>query len=116
MVTWGQRALEGDPKFPASQEIPDFPYARFAELLGLRGIRVESPDELGDAWDEVLSVDRPAVLEAVTDPEVPPLPPHISFEQARNFMLAVAGGEEGRGDRSGHSLKAKAAELLPGRS
>jgi pyruvate dehydrogenase (quinone) len=116
MVTWEQRALEGDPKFPASQEIPDFPYARFAELVGLRGIRVESPDELGDAWDEVLSADRPAVLEAVTDPEVPPLPPHISFEQARNFMLAVARGDEGRRDMIEHSLKAKLAELLPGRS
>jgi pyruvate dehydrogenase (quinone) len=116
MVTWEQRALEGDPKFPASQEIPDFPYARFAELIGLRGIRVESPDELGDAWDEVLSADRPAVLEAVTDPEVPPLPPHISFEQARNFMLAVARGDEGRRDMIEHSLKAKLAELLPGRS
>ena len=116
MVTWEQRALEGDPKFPASHEIPDFPYARFAELIGLRGIRVESPDELGDAWDEVLSADRPAVLEAVTDPEVPPLPPHISFEQARNFMLAVARGDEGRRDMIEHSLKAKLAELLPGRS
>jgi pyruvate dehydrogenase (quinone) len=116
MVTWEQRALEGDPKFPASQEIPDVPYARFAELVGLRGIRVESPDELGDAWDEVLSADRPAVLEAVTDPEVPPLPPHISFEQARNFMLAVARGDEGRRDMIEHSLKAKLAELLPGRS
>jgi pyruvate dehydrogenase (quinone) len=116
MVTWEQRALEGDPKFAASQEIPDFPYARYAELLGLRGIRVESPDELGDAWDEVLNADRPAVLEAVTDPEVPPLPPHITFEQARNFMLAVARGDEGRRDMVEQSLKAKLADLLPGRS
>jgi len=116
MVTWEQRALEGDPKFPASQDIPDFPYARYAELIGLRGVRVESPDELGDAWDEVLSADRPAVLEAITDPEVPPLPPHIDFEQARNFMLAVARGDTGRRDMLEHSLRSKLAELLPGRS
>jgi pyruvate dehydrogenase (quinone) len=116
MVTWEQRALEGDPKFEASQEIPDFPYARYAELLGLRGVRVESPDAIGDAWDEVLGADRPAVLEAVTDPEVPPLPPHISFEQARNFMLAVARGDEGWRDMVEQSLKAKLAEILPGRS
>jgi pyruvate dehydrogenase (quinone) len=115
MVTWEQRALEGDPKFRASQEIPDFPYARFAELLGLRGVRVESPDELGDAWDAVLSADRPAVLEAVTDPEVPPLPPHITFEEARNFMLSVARGDASWRDMLEQSLKAKLAELAPGR-
>jgi pyruvate dehydrogenase (quinone) len=115
MVTWEQRALEGDPKFEAAQEIPDFPYARFAELLGLRGVRVESPDEVGDAWDAVLSADRPAVLEAVTDPEVPPFPPHITFEQARNFMLSVARGDTGWRDMLEQSLKSKLAELAPGR-
>jgi pyruvate dehydrogenase (quinone) len=116
MVTWEQRALEGDPKFEASQEIPDFPYARFAELLGLKGVRVDSPDDLGAAWDEVLGADRPAVLEAVTDPEVPPLPPHITFEQARNLMLAVARGDEARRHMLEQSLRAKLKELVPGRS
>jgi pyruvate dehydrogenase (quinone) len=115
MVTWEQRALEGDPKFEAAQEIPDFPYARFAELLGLVGVRVDSPDDVGAAWDEVLAADRPAVLEAVTDPEVPPLPPHISFEEARNFMLAVARGDEGWREMLEQSLKAKLKELAPRR-
>jgi pyruvate dehydrogenase (quinone) len=116
MVTWEQRALEGDPKFEASQDIPDFPYARFAELIGLKGVRVESPDEIGSAWDEVLAADRPAVLEAVTDPEVPPLPPHISFEQTRNFMLAVARGDTGWRDMLEQSLRAKLKELVPDRA
>jgi pyruvate dehydrogenase (quinone) len=115
-VTWEQRALEGDPKFEASQDIPDFPYARFAELVGLKGIRVESPDEIADAWDEVLAADRPAVLEAVTDPEVPPLPPHITFEQARHFVLSVARGDSGRRAMIEQSFKAKLKEFLPGRS
>jgi pyruvate dehydrogenase (quinone) len=115
-VTWEQRALEGDPKFEASQDIPDFPYARYAELVGLKGVRVESPDEIGDAWDEVLAADRPAVLEAVTDPEVPPLPPHITFEQARHFVLSVARGDSGRRAMIEQSLKAKLKEYLPGRS
>jgi pyruvate dehydrogenase (quinone) len=115
-VTWEQRALEGDPKFEASQDIPDFPYARYAELLGLKGVRVESPEEVGEAWDEVLASDRPAVLEAITDPEVPPLPPHITFEQARHFVLAVARGDAGRRAMIEQSLKAKLKELLPGRS
>jgi pyruvate dehydrogenase (quinone) len=115
-VTWEQRALEGDPKFEASQDIPDFPYARFAELVGLRGVRVESPDEIGDAWDAALAADRPAVLEAITDPEVPPLPPHITFEQARHFVLSVARGDSGRRRMIEQSLKAKLKEFLPGRS
>jgi pyruvate dehydrogenase (quinone) len=115
-VTWEQRALEGDPKFEASQEIPDFPYARFAELVGLKGVRVDSPEKIGDAWDEVLGADRPAVLEAVTDPEVPPLPPHITFEQARHFVLSVARGDSGRRAMIEQSFKAKLKELLPGRS
>ncbi len=115
MVTWEQRALEGDPKFEASQELPDFPYARYAELLGLRGIRVDSPEAVGPAWDDVLESDRPAVLEAVTDPEVPPLPPHITFDEARNFMLAVAQGDKGWRDMIEQSLKAKFKELAPGK-
>jgi pyruvate dehydrogenase (quinone) len=115
-VTWEQRALEGDPKFEASQDIPDFPYARYAELVGLKGVRVESPDEIADAWDEVLGADRPALLEAVTDPEVPPLPPHITFEQARHFVLSVARGDSGRRAMIEQSFKAKLMEYLPGRS
>jgi pyruvate dehydrogenase (quinone) len=115
-VTWEQRALEGDPKFEASQDIPDFPYARYAELVGLKGVRVTSPDAIADAWDEVLAADRPAVLEAVTDPEVPPLPPHITFEQARHFVLSVARGDSGRRAMIEQSLKAKLKEYLPGRS
>ena len=115
-VTWEQRALEGDPKFEASQDIPDFPYARYAELVGLKGVRIESPDEIASAWDEVLGADRPAVLEAVTDPEVPPLPPHITFEQARHFLLSVARGDSGRRAMIEQSFKAKLKEFLPGRS
>jgi pyruvate dehydrogenase (quinone) len=114
-VTWEQRALEGDPKFEASQDIPDFPYARYAELVGLKGVRVESPEQIAGAWDEVLAADRPAVLEAVTDPEVPPLPPHITFEQARHFVLAVARGDTGRRAFIEQSFKAKLKEFLPGR-
>lgn len=76
-VTWEQRVMEGDPKFPASQDIPDFPYAGYAELLGLRAIRVDQPEMVGRAWDEALAADRPVLLEAVTDPTVPTLPPEL---------------------------------------
>ncbi|MBA3949096.1 MAG: thiamine pyrophosphate-requiring protein, partial [Acidobacteria bacterium] len=92
-VTWEQRAMAGDPRLDASQSVPDFPYAAYAESLGLRGIRVDRPEDVGGAWDAALSADRPVVLEAITDPNVPPLPPHITFEQAKAFMSSVLAGD-----------------------
>ena len=92
-VTWEQRALEGNPKFDASQDVPDFAYARYAELIGLHGIRVDRPEQIGDAWDSALSADRPVVLEAYTDPDVPPLPPHITFKQAKAYASAILHGD-----------------------
>ncbi|MDB5098930.1 MAG: poxB [Cyanobacteria bacterium RYN_339] len=93
MVTWEQRVMEGDPKFPASQDLPDFPYARFAEGLGFLGIRVDRPEDLAGAWARAMAADRPVVLEAVTDPDVPPLPPHITLAQAKAYASAVAKGD-----------------------
>jgi pyruvate dehydrogenase (quinone) len=84
-VTWEQRIMAGDPKFAPSQDVPDFHFARYAELLGLKGIRVDQPDQVGPAWDEALAAKMPVVIEAVTDPEVPTLPPHITFKEAMNF-------------------------------
>jgi len=88
-VTWEQRAIGGDPKFAPAQEVIDFPYARYAEMLGFRGIRVDSPEAVADAWREAFAADRPVLIEFVTDPNVPPLPPHIEFEQARHFLGAL---------------------------
>lgn len=88
-VTWEQRAMAGDPKFEASQELPQFPYARYAELLGLVGIKVARADELAGAWDAALAAERPALLEVMTDPDVPPLPPHITLEQTKAYLSAL---------------------------
>ncbi|MDD5462049.1 MAG: thiamine pyrophosphate-requiring protein [Methylococcales bacterium] len=88
-VTWEQRAMQGDPKFAASQDLPDFPYARFAELIGLRGLCIDHPEQLASAWDSALSADRPIVLDVYTDPDVPPLPPHITFDQAKAYASAI---------------------------
>ncbi|MBA2475368.1 MAG: thiamine pyrophosphate-requiring protein [Actinobacteria bacterium] len=114
-VTWEQRAMEGDPKFDAAQTVPDFPYARYAELLGLKGIRVDTPDEIGAAWDEALSADRPVVLEAITDPEVPPLPPHITLAQAKALTFSLARGDSGARGIIRGSFRDKIEEFLPGR-
>ena len=92
-VTWEQRAMEGDPKYAASQDIPDFPYARYAESIGLAGIRVDRADRVGAGWDAALAADRPALLEIVTDPDVPPLPPHITFKQARAYAESIVKGD-----------------------
>jgi pyruvate dehydrogenase (quinone) len=89
MVTWEQRVLAGDPRFEASQEVPEFRYADYARAIGLHGIRVEEPSRIGQAWDEAFAADRPCVLDFVVDPEVPPLPPHITLEQAKNFSSAL---------------------------
>jgi pyruvate dehydrogenase (quinone) len=114
-VTWEQRAMEGNPKFEGSQDLPDFPYARYAELVGLKGIRVETPDQVGPAWDEALNADTPVVYEAVTDPEVPPLPPHITIEQAKALSSALLAGDPDAGRIVRQSFSQKLQEFLPGR-
>jgi pyruvate dehydrogenase (quinone) len=114
-VTWEQRAMAGDPKFEGSQDLPDFPYARYAEMLGLRGIRVDDPAQVGPAWDEALACDRPVVYEAVTDPDVPPLPPHITVAQAKALTEALVGGDANAGGIVRQSVKQKLEEFLPGR-
>jgi pyruvate dehydrogenase (quinone) len=114
-VTWEQRAMEGDPKFEGSQDLPDFPYARYAEMLGLVGIRVDSPADVGAAWDRALAADRPVVYEAITDPEVPPLPPHITIEQAKALTSALVKGDPNAGEIVKQSFRQKIEGFLPGR-
>ena len=111
-VTWEQRVLSGDPKFMGSQYIPDFPYARYADLLGFKGIYCDDGDRVGAAWDEAFATtDRPVLLEVKVDPEVPPLPPHINFKQAKHMARAVTAGDPERWGIMKQSIKGKAAEL-----
>jgi pyruvate dehydrogenase (quinone) len=92
-VTWEQRVLAGDPKFEASQVIPAFSYARYAEQLGLKGIELDAPEKIGAAWGAALAADRPTVIDARTDPNVPPIPPHISLAQARAYLSSIVKGD-----------------------
>ena len=110
-VTWEQRVMSGDPKLEVSQTLPDFPYARYAELLGLKGIRVDAPEQVGPAWDQALGARGPVVLEAITDPEVPPLPPHIRFEQVKEMAHAMP-GDPARGHVMREAIKGKIDELV----
>ena len=115
-VTWEQRAMSGDPKFVESQELPDVPYARWAQLLGLNGIRTDDPDAIGECWDRALASDVPTVLEVVCDPEVPPLPPHITIEQARSFASAIRHGDPARRRIIAQAIRQKLPEILHGHS
>ncbi|GJD50330.1 Putative thiamine pyrophosphate-containing protein YdaP [Methylobacterium crusticola] len=114
-VTWEQRVQEGDPKFEATQVIPNVPYHKFAELIGLKGIYVDDPARMGAAWDEALASDRPVVLEVKTDPEVPPLPPHITVDQARSFMSMLVKGDPKGGHLIADTARQVLASVLPGK-
>ena len=114
-VTWEQRVMNADPKFKASQEVPDFHFARYAEMLGLTGIRVDQAEQIGPAWDEALAAKRPVVIEAVTDPEVPPLPPHITFKQAMNFSKSLLYDSARKGMIRG-AMKDMVESVLPHQS
>jgi pyruvate dehydrogenase (quinone) len=110
-VTWEQRVMEGDPKFPGTQWLPDFDYAAYAELCGLRGISCADGGRMADAWREALSSDRPVVLEVRTDPEIPPLPPHIRLEQAEKMAEAMVKGDSERLGVMQKSMRGKLVEF-----
>ena len=112
-VSWEQRVMSGAPKFRASQDLPDFPYARYAELLGLKGIRVDRPEDVAAAWEEALSSDRPVVLEAVTDPDVPPMPlSHVRPEQEQSLNSVLEGGP-GPLETDPDALREKIEKFMP---
>ncbi|MEU9964573.1 thiamine pyrophosphate-requiring protein [Streptomyces malaysiensis] len=114
-VTWEMRAMGGAPQFLPSQELPDVSYARFAESLGMTGIRVEKPEQVEGAWHEALSADGPAVVEFRTDPAVPPIPPHATWEQMEATVGSIVKGDTDRAGMVRQGLKAKVQEFLPHR-
>jgi pyruvate dehydrogenase (quinone) len=114
-VTWELRAMGGAPKFEESQSLPDVSYADFARGLGFEALTVTSPDELGPAWERALAAERPAVLDVHCDPEVPPIPPHATFEQAESVVQAVLKGDPDALHLVVQGAKTKLQEMLPGR-
>ncbi|MGZ4281709.1 MAG: thiamine pyrophosphate-requiring protein [Gaiellaceae bacterium] len=110
-VTWEQRVLSGDPKYPGTQWIPSVPYAQYAELLGFEGIYCEDGEQVGAAWEQALAAKGPCVLEVKTDPEIPPLPPHITRMQAQKMAKAMVKGDPERTGVMEKSLRGKLAEF-----
>jgi pyruvate dehydrogenase (quinone) len=115
-VTWEMRIESGERKFGSSQDLPNFPYAAYAEMLGFVGVRVDNRDDVGAAWDRVLSADRPALLEAVVDPNISIIPPHISFEQAKNLTTALGKDDPNELEVMLQSAKSVVAGLFPTRN
>ena len=113
-VTWEMRAMENSPKFEASQSLPDVDYAGFARSLGLHGENIDDAGELGGAWERALSADRPTVLDVRCDPDVPPIPPHATFAQAKSLVNAVLGGDEDARGFITQGVKQKAQQYFPG--
>jgi pyruvate dehydrogenase (quinone) len=113
-VTWEQRVMQGDPKFEASQNIPNVPYHRFAESIGLKGIYVDREDAVAAAWEEALATDRPVLIEFKTDPDVPPLPPHIKLEQAKAYATALLKGDPDQAGIIKQTAKQVLGSLMPG--
>ncbi len=111
-VTWEQRVMSGDPRLEASQRLPDFDYAGYARLLGLEGIRVDAPGDVGPAWDAALAAGTPCLLEFITDPEVPPLPPHISLDQAKGMASTLYKRDPSSVEMVKESIKGKWAEVV----
>jgi pyruvate dehydrogenase (quinone) len=114
-VTWELRAMGGSPKFEESQALPDVSYADFARGIGLGGIYVDDPNDLGKAWEQALSANVPTVLDVRCDPEVPPIPPHATFEQIKSMTEAVLKGDPNAWHLITQGIKAKAQEILPSR-
>jgi pyruvate dehydrogenase (quinone) len=114
-VTWEMRALQGAPKFRESQALPDMSYADFANQVGLASEQVDDPERIGPAWDEALSANRPTVLDILCDPDVPPIPPHSTFDQVKATVSSLVSGDEDRWGVVTEGLKTKAKEILPGR-
>lgn len=112
-VTWEMRAMAGAPKFVESQSLPDVDYAAFASGLGLNAMAIKDPEELHDAWRDALSADRPTVLDVFTDPDMPPIPPHAEWDQAKAAAAAVLKGDENRWGFIVEGVKTKAQEFLP---
>ena len=114
-VSWEQRSSEGTPKYDDSQLLPSIPYGGWAESLGLRGIRVDRPEDIDAAWDAALAADRPTVIHAVVDPAEVMLPPHFSAEQARNTVFSVLRGDSDWRGIVRRGLPSAAATYLPHR-
>ena len=113
LVTWEQRILEGDRKFEGSQDLPDFSYAEYAKMLGLQGIKIDQPEDIIPSLEHAFILNKPVVIDVYTDPSVPPLPPNITFKQAKAFASSMIKGNAKSWDMIRPSWKDIIENYLP---
>jgi len=114
-VTWELRAMGGAPKFEESQVLPDVSYADFASAVGITGITVREPGQLRPAWERAFAINGPTVIDVYCDPEVPPIPPHATLDEAVSMVESVLGGDPSAVHLIVQGAKEKLQEILPGR-
>jgi pyruvate dehydrogenase (quinone) len=112
LVSWEMRAMQGAPKFEATQRLPECNYASFAEMIGIKGIRVERPEQVRAAWEQAFATGGPVVIDAVCDPNVPPLPPHVTWKQSTALLSSLLKGDPDAGQIVRQIVKSKAVELV----
>lgn len=113
-VTWELRIEAGSPNIPMTQSIPDVPYAAFADSLGFKGMRVDRPEDVGPALDQAFAANTPVLLDVYTDPDVPTIPPHITFEEVKNYSTALLKYDPEEGGIIKESVKSVVEGLIPG--
>lgn len=109
-IKWEQMVFLGNPEYGVELQPIDF--AKVAEACGVRGFRIDEPSECRDTLAEALAHPGPALIEAVVDPLEPPLPPHITAEQAKQFATALIRGEPDGLSIARKALATKVRELV----
>ena len=94
MIKWEQMAFEGNPQFGVELQPIDF--AAFAKACGAGGFTIEKPEEAAAVLREALQYDGPAIVQAIVDPNEPPLPGNITMKQSLKFAEALLRGEKDR--------------------
>jgi thiamine pyrophosphate-dependent acetolactate synthase large subunit-like protein len=91
-IKWEQMILEGNPEFGVELEPIDF--AKVAEACGARGFTLERPEDAEQILRQALATQGPSVVQAVVDPNEPPMPGKVTTEQALHFAKSLVGGQK----------------------
>jgi pyruvate dehydrogenase (quinone)/pyruvate oxidase len=109
-IKWEQMVFLGHPEYVCELQPIDF--ATIARGFGVAAYRIEDPGQCGETLRQALETPGPALIEAVVDPNEPPLPPHIEFGQAKHFAEALAKGTPEGGEILKTVLGDKVRELI----
>jgi len=109
-IKWEQIVMEGNPEFGIDLQPIDF--AAFARACGAGGFTITHPEQAESILREAIAYPGPAVIEALVDPNEPPLPGNITAEQALHFAEALAKGDIERVNIIKTVLKDKVREVI----